>query len=517
MPIPNTLSAALSSLRLDEIGFASIALSATWLFQQKLRRQYRMPRLPRRTLLAVTVTIAAAIAGSEMALAAGGVDHAAAIELRAVILLICALAIALALRDAGQTARFRDRLRAHFVAQRALESAKRAAEQASRAKSEFLVHTSHEIRTSLNAILASAEAFSRNAADTAQHNHAAVIAEEGMRLGSVLNEVLDLREIEEGRLILDRTPFAPGDIAREVVRLFEARAHQKGVALDLEAALPARFTMDGDPRRFRQVLINLLDNALRCTRHGSVAVRLCHSSPSPTTALLEVRVRDTGRGMPPESLRDVLHPFDGSGPATGLGISQRIVMLMGSSIVGRSEPGRGSEFSFTLAVEPAEDTTTAAVHTSPARARVLVVDDMEANRVMLEMFLDQHGFAVDHASGGAEAVERAQVTRYDAILMDITMPGMDGCAATRRIRANEPPGERALIVAVTACIGEEARARCLAAGMDEYFAKPLELRKFCRTLEQMIASGRSGAAGETPAAAEPAFSEAAALPSSRIG
>ncbi len=522
MPPPNPLPAALLSLRMDALGFVAMALCATWLIRRRLQNEYPSSPFPFRNLLAVVLVILLAAATAEVALATASSPTRAAVA-RGAVFLIAAVAIWIVLLQAGQLVRMQARLRSHVIAARRLEAARRSAEQANRAKSEFLVHMTHEIRTPLNAMLASAESLFRCASEPAQRMHSSSIVNEGLRLGSVLNEVLDLRRIEEGRLVLERVPFFPGDIAREVVQLFAAQAERKGIEVRVETNLPPRFTITGDPRRFRQVLTDLVDNAIRFTKQGPIAAVLNYSRPSADRALLHVRVRDPERLLTAAQLEAVLHStdpevaFSPSGTG-GLGLSQRIVSLMGSTISGASEPGKGTELSFTLAVEPTPEPMPAPAATvARAGYRILVVDDMEANRVMLEMYLDQHGFEADHAGGGAEAIELAARNRYDAILMDINMPGIDGYAAARRIRAAERPAARTLIVAVTAYIGDDVRERCLASGMDEYFAKPLELRKFCRTLKHLIALRRGESVEDMPAVPIAAVTESAGLPVWRTG
>ena len=424
---------------------------------------------------------------------------------RAVVFLGAAALVALVLRHAVQLSRMRARLRVHLQNERREQAKTRDAAQANRAKSDFLVTMSHELRTPLNALLASADFLLRSRLDPNQRVHVTTMAHEGTRLGTLLNEVLDLRKIEEGRLTLDRLPFSPGEIAAEVAQLFAARAEEKRIELKLDAPLPPGLLVAGDARRFRQVLVNLVDNAVKFTARGSVTLSLTYAAPpgGATIAALMVRVRDTGVGMSAAQCKALFAAFapagaatvaSHAGPALGLAIAHRLVALMGGELIGQSAPGEGTELSFALAVSPIIAAGSLGAESFgravplDVRPRVLIVDDIAANRVMLQMFLEQHGFAADLANGGEQAVTLAKQCRYDAILMDLNMPDIDGYAAARRIRSTEPAGHRALILAVTACMGQETRDRCLAAGMDEHFTKPLELRKFCRTLTQLLAA-----------------------------
>lgn len=497
---------ALSKLRAGALGF-TIAVSIAIL---AVRR--RVPSRAERTRSTITALMLLALAIGSVA-----AEPAAPILHRIIILGASATGIIVVLRHALERARWLERMRAHIRLERRFAAARTAAEQANHAKSDFLVTMSHEIRTPLNALLASADFLLRTRAEPASRAHLTTIVNEGLRLGSILNEVLDLRRIEDGQMVLERLPFAPGGVARDVVELYGARAHEKRLELRLDPPSPAGLLVAGDPRRFQQVLVNLVDNAVKFTPAGSVTLSLTYVAANTTadSALLQVRVRDTGVGISSEQREGLFAPLARPGYAPmlnagcglGLVIAQRLVTLMGGEIVVRSDPGVGSEFSFSLPVAPivvagtdADDPTGEPTPTA-RRPRVLVVDDVAANRVMLRMFLDQHGFATDQADSGEEAVRLATQHPYDAVLMDINMPVVDGFTATRRIRAAEPPGRRTLILAVTASIVIGTREQCFAAGMDEHFTKPLELRKFCRTLTHLLAARSAGARAESAIAA----------------
>jgi signal transduction histidine kinase/ActR/RegA family two-component response regulator len=413
----------------------------------------------------------------------------------------------------------RGRFREHAEVARELHLAKVAADEASRAKSDFLAVMSHEIRTPLNAVIGFATLLSESKLDEAQRAYVATIASEGTRLGSLVNDLLDLSKIEEGRLVLERLPFAPTETAHEVLRLLSGRAVEKKLDLRFEAQVAGPLLIAGDPLRFRQVLINLVDNAIKFTARGSVTLYLRWTPPDPgkTEGTLAVRVRDTGIGIPPDKIDDIFQKFiqaDTSvtrrygGTGLGLAICQRLVGLMGGKITVESKPGEGAEFAFSIPVhavaiptEPDADEPEAPL-LRDRPPRILVVDDMETNRFLMEVFLRRNGFEPELAAGGEDAIRKAALNRYDAILMDLQMPDIDGYAATQRIRAAEKPGQYTPIIALTASIARGTREKCLAAGMDEHLTKPLDLKKFRRLLNTLIAA-RTHATGLGPPAPGP--------------
>jgi hypothetical protein len=405
---------------------------------------------------------------------------------------------------ATRLAVLRAELRAHAEVERQLHQAKLAADEASRAKSDFLAVMSHEIRTPLNAVMGFANLLRETRLDDSQRGYVGTITSEGARLTSLINDILDLTKIEEGRLLLERLPFAPAESAHEVLRLLGARALEKKIDLRFEAQLAGPLLVAGDPLRFRQILLNLVDNAIKFTPRGSVTLYLRWMPPAAGQphGYLAVRVRDTGIGIAPEKQKDLFQKFtqaDSSttrrfgGTGLGLAICQRLVRMMGGEITVESARDAGSEFAFTLPLapvaapaepEPAADEPAVPLGRCP---RILVVDDMETNRFLLEVFLRRNGFEPELASGGEEAIRLAATNRYDAILMDLQMPDLDGYGATARIRAAEIPGQRTPIIALTASVAKGTRERCLAAGMDEHLTKPLDLRKFKALLQSMLA------------------------------
>jgi CheY-like chemotaxis protein len=339
--------------------------------------------------------------------------------------------------------------------------------------------------------------------DEAQRNYLATITSEGRRLTSLINDILDFTKIEEGRLILERLPFAPVETVHEILRLLSARALERKIDLRFEAQVAGPLLVAGDPLRFRQILLNLIDNGIKFTPRGAVTIFLHWVPPAGNDAhgSLEVRVRDTGIGIPDAKLKSLFQMFvqaDSSttrhygGTGLGLAICQRLVTLMGGELAVTSLAGEGSEFSFrlplapvVLPVEPSPSVPEPSI-TCSRRPRVLVVDDMETNRFLLEVFLRRNGFEPKLAAGGEEAVRLTREQQFDAILMDLQMPGMDGLTATKQIREAEALGRRTPIIALTASITKGTREQCLAAGMDEHLTKPLDLKKFKVLLHGLI-------------------------------
>jgi CheY-like chemotaxis protein len=305
------------------------------------------------------------------------------------------------------------------------------------------------------------------------------------------------------------------------LRLLGARAAEKNLDLRFEAQLTGSLLIAGDPLRFRQILVNLIDNAIKFTPRGSVTLFLKWETPEQAAAQgrLTLRVKDTGIGIPTEKRKNLFQMFmqaDVSttrrygGTGLGLAICQRLVTLMGGEIVVESTPGEGTEFSFTFPATPVavpgeiESGETRSPFAPGRKPRILVVDDMQTNRFLLEVFLSRNGFEPKLASGGEEAVRLATEIRFDAILMDLQMPGLDGYTATQRIRAAEPAGRRTPIIALTASVTKGTREQCLAAGMDEHLTKPLDLKRFNAVLCRIISSAEASAPSSRAPSAPPA-------------
>lgn len=509
----------LLQLRLDAVLLAALALGACLYCRVFVARRHAGKNFSRVACLLVAALVLVGTGLAEWVTALAGdlpaFDSASSVlALRALVLGGTAFLVAVLLVSSTLVALMRTEILKHTDTERELERAKAAADDASRAKSDFLAVMSHEIRTPLNAVMGFANLLSGTKLDDTQRGYLGTITSEGSRLGALINDILDLSKIEEGRLSLERVPFAPAESAHEILRLLSARALEKNIELRFEAQLAGPLLIAGDPLRFRQILLNLVDNAIKFTPRGSVTLFLAWTAPAggATQGGLSVRVRDTGIGIPPEKRKGLFQMFmqaDVSttrrygGTGLGLAICQRLVALMGGEIAVQSTPGEGTEFSFALPATPvALPAENQPAEEAPAplpghRPHILVVDDMETNRFLLEIFLMRQGFDPELAAGGEEAIRLASQRRYDAILMDLQMPDIDGYTATQRIRAAEPPGQHTPIIALTASIAKGTREKCLAAGMDEHLTKPLDLKKFKHLLMTFV-SAKSPATSGNP-------------------
>lgn len=510
MPSAPELLAAFVRLRVDAVIIALIALVACVVFRRELRRRSALSFVnrPARSIVIALVLIGTGWAewASHLMNAHGDVMIGSIAIVRSLILLTFGALTTVVLIGIARLALLRAQLSARAEAERQLQQAKTIADEANRAKTNFLAIMSHEIRTPLNAVLGFANLLSETKLDDTQRNYLGTVTSEGTRLSSLINDILDFTKIEEGRLVLERLPFAPVETIHETLRLLSARALEKGIDLRFEAQVTGPLLLAGDPLRFRQVLVNLIDNAIKFTHQGSVTVYLFWHQPvaNESQGRLAVRVVDTGIGISEAKLASLFQMFvqvDSSttrrygGTGLGLAICQRLVTLMGGKLTVTSAPDKGSEFAFTLPLAPValpiETAATVQEHAffRTRAPRILVVDDMETNRFLLEVFLRRNGFEPHLATNGDEALRLSKESQFDAILMDLQMPDMDGFTATKRIREIEPPGRHTPIVALTASITKGTREKCLESGMDEHMTKPLDLKKFKNLLNDIIGRG----------------------------
>jgi len=369
-------------------------------------------------------------------------------------------------------------------------AARHAAEAANRAKSQFLASMSHELRTPLNAILGYAQLLSMESGlSVRQVRGLDTIQQSGQHLLALINDILDLARIEAGRTDLNPEPVQLAELLRTVVDLMRVKADEKrlGFVFDAGTGLPGAVL--ADERRLRQVLLNLLSNAIKFTDAGTVTLRTAAEPAGPAQALLKLEVEDTGVGMRPEELARIFKPFEqvgevqrrSGGTGLGLAITRALVVDMGGEVQVTSESGRGTRFSVRLplaVVQPAEVTPPAmpglARYQGTSR-RVLVVDDVAANRELMCDFLTQVGFDVAQAGDGGEMLTIARTFRPDLILMDSVMPSMDGLEATRQLR-RDAGLERIPVIAVSAAATAEHRAACLQSGVNVFLTKPVSLQ-----------------------------------------
>jgi len=393
------------------------------------------------------------------------------------------------------------------AAQVALRGASEGAEKANRAKGEFIATVSHEIRTPLNGIIGMSELLGRTVLDRRQDEYVSTIRKAGETLLGIINNVLDWSKIEAERVDLESIPFDPREVAARVHAAFAYRAQDKGLAFALEVEGDPAERYLGDPLRIEQVLVNLVGNALKFTDKGSVTLKVTVPDRG---GGLRFQITDTGIGIPADKLPDLFTPFTQADQSTarryggtglGLSISKRLVEAMGGFLDVESGPGKGSTFAFSLPL--AEAPLTDEAETQPAGPgdisglKVLVVDDDPVNRDVAVHLLRELGAVGEVADSGHAAIDRLSKVRFDAVLMDCSMPGMDGFETTRRIRQSSGGTiDRSVpIVAMTAHAQREDRDRCLASGMNGYLAKPVTLATLAAALAAVTADGRGEAAG----------------------
>jgi len=369
------------------------------------------------------------------------------------------------------------------------------AETANRAKSVFLASMSHELRTPLNAILGFSNLMRNDPSVSADHRQTLdIVNRSGQHLLGLINSVLDLAKVESGQTTAEKTAFNPGAMIREAAELMRQRAEAQGLRMTTETLDQLPRVVVTDEGKLRQVVINLLGNAVKFTHEGGVTLRMAHlPSTDSGRATLRIDVEDTGPGIPAEDLQRIFEPFvqlgrrsDQTGTGLGLSITRQFVELMGGTIRAESTLGQGAIFHVELPVELAEasalapsardDAMVARLEPGQPHNRILIVEDTLESAQLLRRLLEQAGFEVRVADNGAHGVEAFQSWRPQFIWMDWRMPVMDGLETTRRIRTLEG-GRDVKIVALSASVMKEERDEVLAAGADDFLPKPIQFHQ----------------------------------------